>query len=268
MEELVAIIQKQQQQIESLQGTVAKNKGSYRDLSDEVRGAIAPHLQITPLEDFERKRMLSAYDKIQDGPKALKDDNGLATKAMGQSTAKKWLTKDLPLLQKEQLDVLRVAATTWDKCIQLDKMGQAEHAYKQAMQALRDITLLSSDNACRMGRYQLQNVLEQANVKGAYGMLQLGSDSAADGSGLDVSDHNIIQHLHVEAIKELRQFSRDIEGNKAKQQPKNFQSRGWRGRGNGGRGSGAWRGRGNNWRGRGGRSAAPESYRKQEQKQE
>ena len=222
------------------------------------------------MEDFERKKILSDYEKIADGPKAINDSNGLAAKALEHSTERKLLTKDMVTWQKDALDVLRVAAVTWDKCNECLQTNNEKQALQLLMASIKTITLLASDNALRMGRYQLQHALEAAGAKGAYAMLALDSEDK-DRVELDTSDHNLFQHAHVEAITELRKFNRELESGRPKQQRKNgsYNHKGnWRGRGGGGRGNGAWRGRGN-WRGRGrGALQQHQSYQRQEQKQE
>ena len=68
------------------------------ELCNEVRDAIASHLQLQPLEAAKRKRILSRYPKSDQLPRAITDDNGLAAKAISDPGGRRAVTQESPQL--------------------------------------------------------------------------------------------------------------------------------------------------------------------------
>lgn len=237
-----------QEQINALQQANAdlrSTEAAKRDgiaLRPEVRELFAPHLQYKQMDASERKRTISAYPKSQQLPQALTDANGLAAKAVGEGPAKKWALTTLPALQREALDVLRVAAVGLHAA-RNNNNGQARIV--QLEQTLVDVITLASDNAQRMARTQLETIFDAAGTKGAMALINLDPD-ADHQVEIDVADNSILQAVHVDAMQEIKKYARAVQPEK-----KQSGGRGGRGgrRGNGGKGGGKDRyGNRNKWR--------------------
>jgi hypothetical protein len=242
LQHLKAQIAHQQQQMQALadkqQATTSKDRV---DLHDDIKAAIAPHLQQSPLEDTDRKKVLSRYPKSDAFPKPIKDDNGLAGRAIPQ-TEKKWVCNHLPSAQKDALDILRVAATGWQAALATPDNGPAQ--LDTLFTVVRDIVVLATDNAQRLARTQLKQTFELGGAKGAYSLMDLGPDSQA----LDERDYNILQQAHIESLQELKRYNKTVDEAKGNNNNKS----GGRGKGRGGYGNGGgWRSRGGG-KGRGG----------------
>lgn len=208
------------------------------DLSDGLKEAICPYLQLKPMEADERKKLLRPYPKCDDLPKCIKDTNGLAAKAIPDGMQRKWVLTHLPQLQRESLDALRVAATGLDH---VGSLMDSEARAAAACRVLQDLVSLLSDNGQRIGQLQLKQAFEAAKCAGAYSMLDL-DDGSTD---INTTDHTLFQHGHVEAMGQLRKYKQAIDYAK-----KPAGNNGKNGRGS--RGNGRFNNR--NGRTRGGRS--------------
>ena len=174
------------------------------ELDSAIRDAIAGHLQLQPLDAARRKRTISRYPKSDQLPKAITDDNGLASKAIADPVGKRTVTQDLPQLQRDALDVLRMAATGWHQALQLE--GNTPRS-EFLMEVIRDIAIISCDNAQRMAEKQLRQAFEHAKAKGAQAIIDLGDNS----SSIDYEDHSIFQLAHVDAIQQIRKYNAAVE---------------------------------------------------------
>ena len=236
------------------------------ELEDQVLIAIPAHLQLSPAEAAQRKRIVGKYPKTDDLPRALSDTNGLASKMLGDSRERKYLLTVLPGVQRDALECTRVAATAWHVALSLpDPVQRANYL----LEAVKDLAVLSVDTAQRAADTQIRGIFEAAGHKGALTFVRTSPDAEVD---IDVGDHNIIQACHVDAVKEMSGFAKDIKYN-SRNGGGNNTNRNARGGGNGhsggGKGgnnyyrggqggsrgsynnSGQWRGQGNGGRGRG-----------------
>ena len=249
-----------QQQIDTLQAQnlELKRQQDRRDgvqLHDDILALFPAHIQREPMASTERKRMLAKYAKCDQLPVSLKDDNGLASKAMGDGTSKKWVISHMQTTQKEALDLLRVGALGLQGALGIpDDAARAAHL----LVVLRDVVSLSCDNAQRLARTQIEHVFEAAQAKGAYTLM----DFAQDSEDIDDKDTNIIQQAHIDAMQDIRKFNASVKNNNNNNNNKGTRSGKGGGRGNtfnprrfGGRG-GSWRGSGSrgggSWRSGGG----------------
>ena len=203
-------------------------------LDADIRDIISPHLQLKGLDNSDRKKVVGAYPQPDNFPSAITDGNGLASKAITNATDRKWIITHLPGLQKDDLDVARIAAAALQRC----RSMQPQQSYDFLVAALRDVLAIACDNATKNASLQLKQTFEAADAKGAYSLLDLspGSDD------LDAKDTNILQQAHVEAFQELRKFGASIRKNDRGPSGPNG---GRNGRGNSGNhGGGRGRGRG------------------------
>ncbi len=83
-------------------------------LGDTISAIVAPHLQLSATDSAERKRILGQYPKISEFPECIKDDNGMAARAISDSEQRKWVTERMPAIQRDHLEVACVAAATWE----------------------------------------------------------------------------------------------------------------------------------------------------------
>ena len=135
------------------------------------------------------------------------------------------VTQEIPQLQRDALDVLRMAATGWHQALQHNDNAQRSEFL---MEVIRDIAVISCDNAQRMADRQLKQAFELAKAKGARAVIDLGDNS----SDIDFKDTSLFQQAHVEAIQQIRKFNSVME-------PRGRDNRNSRqSRGNGGRASG------------------------------
>ena len=241
-------LQRMQEQINALQQANAdlrNTEAAKRDriaLRPEVRDLFAPHLQYKQMDAAARKRAINNYPKSHQLPQALTDANGLAAKAVGEGPAKKWALTTLPALQREALDVLRVAAVGLHAA---RNNSNGEARIIQLEQALADVITLASDNAQRMARTQLEAIFDAAGTKGAMALINLDPD-ADHQVEIDIADTSILQAVHVDAMQEIKKYARAVQPEK--KQPGGRGGRGGR-RGNGGKGGGKGRyGNRSNWR--------------------
>ena len=146
-----------QQQVTVLQAAAAQRSGDALALNDDIKACIPPHLQLTPMDQMQRKQLLRAYPKLDGGlPKCIKDDNGLAAKAVGDATQRKWLITLVPTFQRDNLDVARVAASALQLSIQANDAYDPASKLEQMQHVLRDVLVLACDNAQKLAATQLK----------------------------------------------------------------------------------------------------------------
>ena len=211
-------------------------------LCEKVQGFVPPDLHIKSLLTAEdRKSKLANYRKFESFPTAKVDQNGLVGKIFsGQGQLKQAVT-ELSKHQRNALDIARIAADTWDSCLEGEPSNEM---FERALKALRDIMELSFDNAQFMAKKQLEHVFEAAQAKGAYALLHF---DTSEGSDIDLCSDEILQPAYVKAIESFRKISKSVEPHK-KQSTKNGQRGGFGVRENG---YGKYRGGGYSYRGSG-----------------
>ena len=216
-------------------------KPSDLKLFPEIRDAIPPHLQLDP-DAAARKRIVANYPKPDHLPAVLADSNGLASKMLGDSKERKYLLTVLPGVQRDALECTRVAASAWQLAQSMqDPAARADYLLK----AVRDLAVLSVDTAQRAADSQIKGIIEAAGHKGALTFVRTSPKGDVD---IDLGDHNIIQACHVDAVKEMSGFAKDIKTNS--RNGGSCQNRS-QGRGNGGRGGGRGGSSYGNWRSQG-----------------
>ena len=220
-------------------------------LSEEVAACVTPHLQLRPLEQSERQGIIRGYPRADDLPQAITDRNGLAAKTLYDPKDKKWVSNLLPGLQRNSLDIVRVAAAGWESS--LDESVNLAERVRLLQVCIRDVLTLACDNAQRMAKHQLEATFESVGATGAYSLLNFDPDTM----DFEIRDPSILQQAHVEAIRDIRSFNGSLEAarkaanTRTKNQGKNGFSNGTRGafrgqrnRRGGGGGRFSWRGRG------------------------
>jgi hypothetical protein len=217
------------------------------DLDDGIKDAIAPHLQLAPLLESDRKSLLRdrEYARFDGIPKPIKDTNSLAGRALGNSPLKNVLLNTLPSFQADALDLAHLGASVWQRLSRGDLDGPAQLAICQKF--IKDVVMLSMDNTQRIARFQLKKTFEVGGAKGAYDLMDLAPGSM----DLDERNPSLFQQAHIEALQQLKRFNGSIDASKPKKdQPANFRRNGGggnfqrNGRGYGGRGRGRGGGRG------------------------
>ena len=211
---------------------------------------VPPHLQLEP-DAAARKRVVGNYPKPDHLPAVLSDSNGLASKMLGDSKERKYLLTVLPGVQRDALECTRVAASAWQLAQSMqDPVARADYLLK----AVRDLAVLSVDTAQRAADAQIKGIFEAAGHKGALTFVRTSPKGDVD---LDLDDHNIIQACHVDAVKEMSGFAKDIKtnsrnggGGQNRSQGRGKGGYNGRGGGRGGNSYGNWRSQGNG-RGRG-----------------
>ena len=221
--------------------TLLESKQAPWELHQQLSDAIAPHLQLEPMPQSDRKRLLAEYPQL-DLPKAIKDDNGFGARAIASADNRKWLLTHVPQLQRDGLDLLRMSAAAWQRalCTEDPQLRGA-----QLLDALRDITTVAADNVQRLAQLQLKQTFETSGAKGAHSILDLGPET----QDINFKDTNLLQHAHIEAMQELQQYNKSIDT--AKQANKGKSGRGNQRFGNRNRGGGKGGYRGNRGGGRG-----------------
>ena len=165
------------------------------ELDDVVKNCIPPHLQLKPLEASDRSKILAGYPKPEPPlPKSLRDENGLATRAIKDAASRKLAITHLPGFQKDHLDVARIAATAWQGALNPDIDDAARLQLLQG--AIKDVLVIACDNAQKLAATQLKTTLEGAGAKGAYSLLDLASAT----EDIDFDNDNILQHAHYEVF--------------------------------------------------------------------
>ena len=239
-----------QQQVEQLQqhNVALQARSAPATLHPDVAALVAPHLQLRPMDASERKRLVGSYPKCDAVPVALRDDNGLAAKAIGEGAQRKWLLTYIPQFQKDALDLLRVASVGLSTALLIESGVQRVECLQNA---LRDVVTIASDNAQKLARVQLEQLFEAAGTKGASSILRTQGGDDDNDIDIDLHDNNIVQHAHIDAMRDIRKFSTDIDNARRKPNPQRNGS-GGRGRSNNyKRGGGRGYGRGGSWRGGG-----------------
>lgn len=250
------------EQVKILQrdNAVLKHKAILReevDMAPDVAQYVVGHLQVKPLDSDHRKQALGKFRRLKGLPKALTDSNGFAAKAVGDGPQKKWVLNSLPAMQREDLDVVRVAASALNDSLSIP---QDDPRFGQLLQnALAQVCALACDNAQRKARTQLELIFEAAGTKGAATLLKNG-DNFED-NDLDPDDTNILRQGHVDAMENTRKYLDGIKTARGGKTGASKQGRQRRGqRSYRGRTGGGYRGRGRggfgSWRGGGGYSAS------------
>ena len=141
--------------------------------------------------------------------------------------------------------MVRVIAGTFQR------IRRQEIQLAQLPRIFQDLLAISSDNAQRLAKSQLEASIAARQQKGAISLLKE--------SEFDLTDDNIIQSSHVDAISKLSKFKTQIDkalpktqkpkrSDGFRRQPQNPRNggggRGGRGRGGGGRGRGRSRNQG------------------------
>ena len=201
-----ALLQKQQAD----RSAIRESKQVPIALPPEVQGCVPPHLQLESLEAPQRKQVITSYVQ-HDLPKHIRDENGLASRAITSSENRKWVVTHLPQLQRDALDVLRISTAAW---VQATNMPNGPQRDMFLFQALQDITLISVDNAQRIAKLQLKQTFEGSNAKNAQSIMDFKPDS--DNVSINPKDNNILQQAHIEAIQELQRFNKSIDAAKPK----------------------------------------------------
>ena len=219
------------------------------EVAPEIAEGIPPHLQLTPPDVAERKRILKRYPKV-DLPAVLRDDNGLAAQAIGPDAhAKKWIIERLPGIQRDNLEVVRVAACAWQQAAHTAQ-NDAAAGFAILVNGMRDIIALACDSAQRAAQTQLKQTFEAAGQSGAYALLDLSPNTHL----IDFADANILQPAHLDALTDAKTYRTTIESSRKK--PAHDHGRGGKGgRGGGhynhGKGGGKGGGRGKGGKGQG-----------------
>ncbi len=131
----------------------------------------------------------------------------MAARAISDTEQRKWVTERLPAIQKDHLEVARVAAATWE----LASMCQdVEGRFNLFDRGIKDIITLSINSAQRSAEAQLKQSFKGAGAEGSYSLLDLSPDTRQ----LDLGDTNIFQQAHLDAMAELRKFKQSIDANK------------------------------------------------------
>ena len=238
------------QQLQELQGRQQQQKGQQYQLHPHVQVLLPPHLQLgRHITAADRTKITKKYAEPVDFPKAIEDENGLAAKALPQEQ-RDWTTKTLPKLQRQELESIKIAAAGLHMALS-NADGARKFEFMSA--CLRDIIILSVDNAQKMAKSQLQEAFKAAKAPGAYALCKLESLD----SELQLSDNSIFQACHVEAIKTFRSYSSIVQREKVqdyKSRKGNFPRNNYNRGGRGGRGNF----RGNFRGGRGGRGGRQE----------
>ena len=88
-----------------------------REVDDRLADLVTPHLQLIPLPNEDRKRLLAPYPRYN-LPASIRDANGFGGRTIANPEAKRWVTSHLPQFQREALDVARIACAAWHQAHQ------------------------------------------------------------------------------------------------------------------------------------------------------
>jgi hypothetical protein len=259
LQQQVAQLQHQQeQQHQDLRNVAADRTANSVDLHSSILGALPQHFQLQTLDAEKRRRLLAKYPKTSQLAKPLRDDNGLASGALGEHHKdRKWILTHLPQYQRDNIDALRVAATGWNHALAIQ---EPQERAKVLLEVLRDVAVLTADNCAKLADVQLRTVFEAAGAKGALSFLNLKPAKPDDlqevQPDIDIYDNNIIQQSHIEAMSDLRTFTNKLKpqggGGRGARGGGRGGGRGYGGRGNG---KGGWRDYSNGYGGRGGKGS-------------
>ena len=167
------------------------------------------------------------YPTFSGFPRAIEDDNRLAAKVVGDGANRKLILGSMVKFQQDTLDIVRIATALLHHVARPDQVSDQDLAFIR--EGLQDIVTLGADNAQRVAKHQLQEALKLAGADGAYSLMGLETDQP----DLDVSDHNLFQEAHVDAIKKFRTFSSTVKQQSVDKYKQN--KRGGGGRRGGGR---------------------------------
>ena len=180
------------------------------ELPEGLREYVAAHPQQPRLlPDDERKKLLRGIPTYT-GVEAVTDKNGLATKGM-QPKEKKWVTKDLVNVQKDNTDIIRVAAAA---LVTLE--NNQPDCVERIQEALIAVARLAGDNLQKAAAMQLQLCLDHTKATGSEYLIKFENNE----DKFSYEDRNIFQQAHLDAVKEFNRFATQVE--KAKETPKKF----------------------------------------------
>ncbi len=194
-----------QQELYHLRGQVNENQErksrDEEDLPAIMEELIPAHMNLLrTLPEEERKKLLRNVPKYH-GIEPITDKNGLAAKGM-QNDKKKLVTKDLVNFQRDNIDVFRLATSA---AVNLENGGQ--DAVQKAGDALVAIARVAMDNAQKAATLQLQYCMEHAKASGADYLINY----SVDNDKFSVEDRNIFQQAHLDAVKEFKRFTTQVE---------------------------------------------------------
>jgi uncharacterized membrane protein YgcG len=177
---------------------------------------------------------------------------------------KKWIIERLPGIQRDNLEVVRVAACAWQQAAHTAQTDAAA-GFAILVAGMRDIIALACDSAQRAAQTQLKQTFESAGQSGAYALLDLSPSTQL----IDFADANILQPAQLDALTDAKTYRNTIEASRKK--PANEHGRG-KGRGGGhynqgkggGRGGGKGGGKGGG-RGKGGGKGQGNGYQQMAQ---
>ena len=172
-----------------------------RPVPDRLTDIVPPHLQLLPMPKEDRKKLIAPYPRY-DLPASIRDDNGLAGRSIAGSD-KKWIITHLPQLQRDNLDVARVACAAWHQAEAAPPSLRSDILER----AMRDVLALAMDNAQRAAQTQLKQTFKAAGAEGAYALMALDPSKETH---LDLQDNNLIQQAHADAMQDLKRFHKEF----------------------------------------------------------
>ena len=198
-------LQTLQQELQHLRGQINETQ-ERRSREEEQIPAIMEELIPAHMHlpracpEEERKRLLRNVPRYI-GIEPITDKNGLAAKGM-QNDKKKLVTKDLVNIQKDNIDVFRLATSA---AVNLENGGH--DAAQKAGEALVAIARVAIDNAQKAATLQLQHCMEHAKANGADYLINY----SVDNDKFSVEDRNIFQQAHLDAVKEFKRFTTQVD---------------------------------------------------------
>lgn len=212
-EQINALQQQLAQQSNALSALLAEKqaKEQHATLHQEVEALVPPHLQLDPLEEDQRKKILRSFPKPDPAkfPKAVTDNDGIATKH-ATADVKRFVTKDLVTAQRNCLDVARALSITLNKLVLARENGHGGPVVEEITRDISNVLMLNFDNAHKLAERQLQMCFEACDAKGALAMLNRSRSKPND---LEPTDNFIFQQAHVDVITEFKTFQREISKN-------------------------------------------------------
>ena len=222
------------EEFDELKRELAILRASKGDITLELgpleRADMPVNLHAAPAKSTARKSFMSGIPKIQPFPSVLKDDNGLASEGLKDKTAVSMLTGVYPGLQKDALEMVKLA-TVFRNRTHTENWNSNEEYYDVMDRMVR----LSVDNVLRIAQAQKKLAWQAKGVKGIETLLETTTLFERDSK-------NIIEKEHVAAVKELGEYRKTMAYNARPKNP-SFNPYNPRGRGRG-RGRGGGRGNG------------------------